>query len=139
MTSQGVVDRVRSLVTGSPFLMVEAPAALSWDQMPDIVTTDDLVRLTSVTVRTQGGHSYTEEAFDDLECFVLRRYSGDVREVQHGLLTTAQSLTSAVLHDATDGDYCVTDEGRRVEIEAPDGASYAVLRVMWPISTVRTL
>lgn len=139
MTSQTVLDRVRSLVTGSPFYAAEAPDALSFARMPDLVTDQDFVRLTSNTVRTVGGHSYTEEVFDDIECVLGRRYAGDPREVQHGLLTTAQSLTSAVVRDATEGDYSVTDEGRRAEVEAPDGASYALLRVVWPISYMRTL
>ena len=137
MTSQTVLDRVRSLVTGSPFYAAEAPDALSFARMPDLVTDQDFVRLTSNTVRTVGGHSYTEEVFDDIECVLGRRYAGD--PVQHGLLTTAQSLTSAVVRDATEGDYSVTDEGRRAEVEAPDGASYALLRVVWPISYMRTL
>ena len=139
MTSQTVLDRVRSLVTGSPFYAAEAPDALSFARMPDLVTDQDFVRLTSSTVRTVGGHSYTEEVFDDIECFLGRRYAGDPREVQHGLLTTAQSLTSRLVRDAIEGDYAVPDEGRQAEVDVPAGASYAVLRLTVPVSYMQSL
>lgn len=139
MTSETVLDRVRSLVTADPFAMREAPASLSFDQVPDLLSDEDVVRLTSVTVRAASGMSYSEEVFDDLTCYVRRRTSGDVRALQTGLLTTAQSLTSAVVRDGVAGDYSVTDEGRRVDVDTPDGAAYAVLRVVWPLSYMRTL
>ena len=51
MTSQTVLDRVRSLVTGSPFYAAEAPDAMSFARMPDLVTDQDLIAHGALVIR----------------------------------------------------------------------------------------
>lgn len=138
MTSQTLVDRVRSLVTASPYGYVEAVTPFDFTREPSQHPTD-AVRVVSRTVRVLGGHSWTEEVYDDLDVEVLRRVDGDVGVTARGLWDTAQSLTSAIVRDATEGDYAVPDEGRQAEVEVPTGAAYAVLRLTVPVSYMQTL
>jgi hypothetical protein len=138
MTSQTLLDRVRSLVTASPYSYTETPTPFDFTRVPSQDETD-AVRVVTRTVRVLGGHGYTEEVYDDIELEVLRRIGGDTGETARGLWDTAQSLTSAMLRDATAGDYAVTDEGRQAEVDVPAGASYAVLRLTVPVSYMQSL
>lgn len=138
MTSQTILDRVRSLVTGSIYGYVESVTPFDFTRVPAQDETD-AVRVVTRTVRVLGGHSYTEEVYDDIEVEVLRRISGDTGETSRGLWDTAQSLTRTIVRDATEGDYAITDEGRQAEVDVPAGASYAVLRLTVPVSYMQSL
>ena len=138
MTSQTVLDRVRSLVTAAPFYAKESATPFDFSRVP-MQNEDDAVRVTSRTVRVLGGLSYTEEVYDDVEIEVLRRVAGDTGDTARGLWTTAQSLTSRLVRDAVEGDYAVPDEGRQAEVDVPAGASYAVLRLTVPVSYMQSL
>lgn len=133
-------DRVRSLVVGSPFYLVETLTPFDFDRVPAQLA-DDSVRVEARTFQTRGGYAYSEVRVDDLDVWVARVVTdGDAQATYGTLQTLASSLTSAVIRDgAGAGDYAVADSGRRVEIQSPSGAAYQVLRLTLPCDYVLTV
>lgn len=139
MTGPDVLTCVRSLVTASPFDLTEAPEPFSFDRVPAQLPTD-AVRLELRQVGVVGGFSWSEERTDDLDLWIARQVDlSDPTATYAGLLTLANSLTSAVAHAATAGDFVVLESGRRAEVEQPDGAAYQVLRLTLPVSYMLTV
>lgn len=127
-----IVDRVRSIVTGTPFSLTEAPEPFDFQRLPDHV--GDAVRVLATGVAVTGLFSWAEERQDDLEVEVALRHTGTPADTVRSLSVMASSLTAAVLRDGLgDGDYGVDDEGRRAEITQPAGAAYASLRLTIPV------
>lgn len=138
MTSRTILDRVRSIMASAPYGYVESVTPFDFSRVPS-QDERDAVRIVGRTVRVLGGHSYTEEVYDDVELEVLRRIDGDTQATVLGLWQTAQSLTASIVRDATEGDYSVLDEGRQAEVDVPSGASYAVCRLTVPVSYMQQL
>jgi len=140
MDALTILDRVRALVTAAPFNLVETPEPFSFDRGPAQLESDRVrVELTSAEV--VGGFAYSEQRTDDLDIWVARVVDvADPRASYAGLLTLANSLTSAVVRDGCGvGDFAVPDAGRRVEIAQPEGAAYQVLRLTVPVDYMTDL
>lgn len=133
-------DRVRSLVAGDPFYLVETQTPFGFDQAAAQVT-DDRVRVEWRQFGVRGGFAYSEVREDDIDIWVARVITdGDPQATYGALQTLATSLTSAVIRDGAGvGDYAVGDNGRRVEIQQPTGAAYQVLRLTLPCDYVLTV
>jgi hypothetical protein len=134
-------DRVRSLVTGTPFGMVEAPTPFSFAKVPQgLFDAGDVVRVGIATTGVIGLLGPAEEREDELTLAVAAAYTGVVEDTVARLHTVAHSLTAAVLQaGAGAGDFVVPDGGREVTVEAPEGAGYAVMRLTLPVAYLAAL
>lgn len=136
-----VRDRVRSLVTGTPFYAVEAPSPFTFATVPvQLFDQGDVVRVETRLVDTVGLLGPYEERTDDVTVLLAAGYAGEVEDTLTRLHTLASSVTAAVIRDgAGAGDYAVPDGGRSVDVVAPEGARYAVLRLTVPVSYIAAL
>lgn len=133
-------DRVRSLVAGDPFWLVETPTPFDFDRVPAQLQ-DHAARVEWRQFAARGGFAFSEVREDDIDIWVAQVVTdGDPQATYGALQTLASSLTSAVIRDGAGvGDYAVGDNGRRVEIQQPTGAAYQVLRLTLPCDYVLTV
>jgi hypothetical protein len=136
MTMDVIVDRVRSVCIGAPFLFKEAESWSSFDLQPS--TNDDLIfRVPPPSSQfVTGGFAFAEDRRDSMQIWVARRRNGNYDSVRRALLRDVHSLTSAITRDAlvTSGDYDIPDGGRGHAITDEPGKEYATLRLTLPIN-----
>ena len=133
MTGTTLLGRVRSLVTATPFSLVEAPEPFDFDRVP--ATAGDAVRVTLQGGAVQAGLAYSEERFDTVTVWVARDQTAAPSSIYASLLTLSNSLVSAIVHDGAGvGDFATPDEGRDVAIAHDPTAQYQVLRLTVPVS-----
>ena len=137
MTSDTIVDRVRSVCASAPFHFTEAIAWDTFDLQPT-TNVEACFRIpppTSQNVR--GGIGFYEDRTDSMQVWVARKIGGDYQAVRRTLLRDLHSLTAAIVRDgAVDGgDYHIPDGGRGHAI-APvtANAEYVALRLTLPIN-----
>lgn len=140
MTDATLLDRVRSLVTASPFSLTETPTPFDFDRVPAQVEGDS-VRVELRTVATVGGFAYSEQRTGDLDVWVMTPVDvSDPRASYRALQVLANSLTSAIVRDGCGaGDFAVPDSGRRMEIVQPTTAATQVLRLTVPVDYMTDL
>lgn len=133
-------DAVRSIVTATPFDLVEAATPFDFDRVPAQLTSDS-VRVETRQAQVVGGFAYSEAVTDDVDIWVARVVTdGAPADTYRTLQTLARSLTSAVVHTGTGaGDFAVDDRGRRLDIVQPAGTAYQVLRITLPCSYMLTV
>lgn len=131
LTQDVLVDRVRTVCAGAPFLFTEAQTWDTFDLQPDS-TIDGVFRIPPPSSEgVAGGFGYVEDRTDSLQIWIARRVTTDEDAVRRTLLRDVHSLTAAVVRDGavTSGDYCVLDEGRGHTIALIPRANYATLRL----------
>ena len=135
MRAEQIVDRVRSLCVGEPFLLVEAPRWESFAEVPS-QQVDGVFRIPPPSSqRVVGGFGYIEDRTDSMQIWVARKIT-DLASTRRALLLDVTSLTSAIMRDAyqVSGEYTVPDEGRGHAVVVTPGQEYATLRVTVPIN-----
>jgi len=139
MLGATVVNRVRSIVTGTSFSLVETPEPFSFTHMPQTVI-DGAVRVTLDGIQVRTGMAYSEERIDEVGVFVAKVSGADAGATTRSLHTLATSLTSAIVRDGCGaGDFAVGDQGRRVQVQRDPTATYQVLRLTLPVSYMLSL
>ena len=139
MTAADLYARVRSLVVAPPFGLTETPEPFTFDRLAAQVPTDS-VRVELRQVGVSAGFAFSEEHFADVDVWVAAPTTGDARATQTALLTLANSLSAAIVRDGAGvWEFAVLDEGRRVDVEQPEGAAYQVLRLTLPVSYMLTV
>lgn len=135
MTLDGIVDRVRSLVTTEPFGLVES---VKWDSFELQPTTniDGVFRIPPPSSQVvHGGFDFTEDRTDSMQIWVARKHGGDYDAVRRALLQDMHSLTAAVVRDGSDcGEYAVLDQGRGHSVVVDKGLEYVSLRLTLPVN-----
>lgn len=135
LTADVIVDRVRSVCTGSPFSFVEAVSWASFDLQPE-TNIDAVFRIPPTSSQfVQGGFNFMEDRRDQMQIWVARKTNGNYDAVRRALLKDVHSLTSAVTRDAlvTSGDYDIPDGGRGHAISEDAGRTYVTLRLTLPL------
>lgn len=135
MTSDAIVDRVRSLCVSEPFLLTESVAWNNFDLQPT-TSIDKCFRILPPNSQSVlGGFDYTEDRVDSLQIWVSRKHGGDWDTVRRTLLQDMHSLTSAIVRDGSDaGTYAVLDQGRGHSVQVDKGQEYVSLRLTLPIN-----
>jgi hypothetical protein len=137
LTSDEIVDRVRSVCAGAPFYFTEATSWETFDLQPttNIEACFRIPPPTSSSVRGQIG--FYEDRTDLMQVWVSRKIGGDYQAVRRTLLRDLHSLTAAIVRDgaADGGDYHIPDGGRGHAISpATATAEYVALRLTLPIN-----
>lgn len=136
--ASSVVGMVRCVVEAAPFALVATETPYSFDLQPQ-TQVDGTYRIQPSAIRSVGALGLYETRTDTFDLWTAATHDGNVEGALDRLTTLAHSLTSAVVRDGIARDYMLVDEGRAVEIRAPQGASYAVLRVTLPLTYAATL
>jgi hypothetical protein len=132
LTSDEIVDRVRSICASEPFGFTEA---VRWDTFENQPTTniDSVFRVPPPSSQSvTGGFDYTEDRVDVVQIWVARKHQQDYATVRRALLRDMHSLTAAVTRDS--GDYAVLDGGRGHTISPEKGQEYISLRLSLPVN-----
>jgi hypothetical protein len=127
LTSDVIVDRIRSLCIAPPFNMTEAA---TWDSFAVFRVTPPSSQ------RVNGGFDYYEDRTDSLQVWVQIAHKADRVASRRLALQYVHSLTSAIVRDGTSvsGDYSVPDEGRGHAIVTYPDKDYCALRLTLPIN-----
>jgi len=135
VTSDAIVDRVRSLCVGEPFGFTEATAWHTFDLQPT-TNIDKCFRILPPNSQSVlGGFDFYEDRVDSMQIWVSRKHGNDWVGVRRALLRDVHSLTSAVMRDGSDsGDYAVLDQGRGHSVLVDKGLEYVSLRLTLPIN-----
>jgi hypothetical protein len=137
MTSDVIVDRVRSVCAGAPFYFTEAIAWDSFDLQPT-TNVEACFRIPPPTSQSVvGGIGFYEDRTDAMQVWVARKIGGDYQAVRRTLLRDLHSLTAAIVRDAAEasGDYHIPDGGRGHAITpVTANAEYVALRLTLPIN-----
>ncbi len=136
MTSDEIVDRVRSICVGSPFLFVEATSWASFELQPT-TNVDAVFRIPPPSSGSVvGGFDFTEDRTDIMQVWVSRKLGNNYDTARRMLLKDMHSLTAAVVRDAAQdsGEYHIPDAGRGHAISPDKGAEYISLRLTLPIN-----
>lgn len=130
-----ILDRVRSLVTASPFEFVEAQSPFDFGLQPAGGIEKAVRILDRGAQRIIGGFNYSETRVDLIQVWVARKFAGEPREAKRLLTRDMHSITAAIVRDGHEdgGDYAVPDDGRQHEVRAEQGAEYAVLQMTVPV------
>lgn len=133
-----IVGMVRNVAEAAPFALVATETPYSFELQPQ-TQVDGTYRLLPAAIRSVGALGLYETRTDTYDLWTAATHDGDVTGTLNRLTTLAHSLTAAVTRDGISRDYMLVDEGRAVEIRAPQGASYAVLRLTLPLTYAATL
>lgn len=78
-----------------------------------------------------GGFAFREEAQGRLVIELVRPTNANSAEATRKLYQDAREVLTAIVHDAAvmSGEYAIDDADRALELSAPAGASYQVLRL----------
>jgi hypothetical protein len=137
-TPTQIVALVRTVVEAAPFALRASETPYSFDLQPQTVI-DGSYRLVPSAIRSVGALGLYETRTDTVELWTAATHDGDVTGTLDTLTTRAHSLTAAIVRDGIARDYMLVDEGRAVEIRAPQGATYAVARLTLPLTYAATL
>lgn len=135
LTSDVIVDRVRSVCCGHPFNFTEAESWSTFDLQPD-GNIDGVFRIPPPSSQfVEGGFAFAEDRRDSMQIWVARLRNGNYDAVRRALLRDVHSLTAAVTRDAlvSSGDYDIPDGGRGHAISDDAGKTYVQLRLTLPI------
>lgn len=137
MTSDEIVDRVRSLCVSEPFGFFEVE---KWDSFNEVPTTaiDGAFRIPPPSSQSVvGGFNFVADKTDSMQIWVARKHQGDYPAVRRALLRDIHSLTAAIVRDAAEdsGEYHIPDGGWG-HVITPDskGLEYVTLRLTLPIN-----
>lgn len=133
-----ILGLARAVAEAAPFGLVETETPYSFEMQPQS-NVDGTYRIVPVAIRSVGALGLYETRTDTYDLWTAATHDGNVTASMDRLATLAHSLTSAVVRDGIRRDYMLVDEGRAVEIRAPQGASYAVLRLTLPLTYAATL
>jgi hypothetical protein len=136
MTSDAIVDRVRSICASPPFSFAEAADWDSFDLQPT-TNIDGVFRVPPTSSQSvRGGFSYTEDRTDTLQVWVARKHGQDFDTARRTLLRDVHSLTSAIVRDAhqVSGEFGILDEGRGHAIRRDAGAEYLLVSLSLPVN-----
>lgn len=140
MNLDTILDRVRSLCVGDPFLYVEAVSTETFAYDP--ARGDAAVfRVSGRGGVPRGGFGFSEECNDVVDVEVRRPVPGDYRVTRRALQREARSLTAAVTRDGATGggDFAVVDAGRAHTVSGELGDSHLVLRLTLPVNYMSNL
>lgn len=133
-----IVGLVRAVAEASPFALVPSETPYSFELQPQ-TNVDGTYRIQPAAIRSVGALGLYETRTDTYDLWTAATHDGDVTGTLDRLTTLAHSLTAAIVRDGIARDYMLVDDGRAVEIRAPQGASYAVLRLTLPLTYAATL
>lgn len=136
LTSDVIVDRIRSVCAGPPFNFVEAVAWSTFDLQPT-TNLDGVFRVPpAFSQSVDGMFGFAEDRVDSIQIWVSRKRNNDYDAVRRALLRDVHSLTSAIVRDAhaVSGDYAVLDGGRGHAVVDMPKTDYVVLRLTIPVN-----
>ncbi len=130
-----IEQRVASVCARPPFSFIQAVDPFSFTQQPTGAI-DAAFRIEAVDLSVVSGTNYSETRIGQLRIFIARKQGPDPNDTKRRLLTEAQSLTAAIVHDGITGggDYDVADSGRGSQVQHTAGQEYAVLRLTLPVN-----
>lgn len=131
-----IVDRVRSVLVGDPFVYGESVTPFSFDLSPQGQFEGGVCRIEHRPGKVIGGVRRSEERTDQIEVWVARMHDGEPVRAHRLLTRDLQSITAAVVSDGhfNGGDYALADDGRGHEIRTQESWAYSVLRVTLPVN-----
>lgn len=136
--ASSIVGHVRNVLEAAPFALVPTQTPYSFSLQP-ATNVSGTYRLVPAAVRSVGAFGLYETRTDTLEMWTAKTHDGDTTAAMDALVTLAHSLTAAVVRDGIARDYMLVDDGRAVEVQAPSGAAYAVLRMTLPLTYAAAL
>lgn len=131
-----IVDRVRSLCAGQPFVFEEAVSTEAFTLQPS-GRGDQVFRVKARGGPVKSQMAYVEERTDAIEIEVIRAINADYDAARRLLLRDVTSLTAAIIRDGhvtSGGEYTVPDSGRTSDVVGQPGASFLTLRLTVPVN-----
>jgi hypothetical protein len=137
-TEDVIVDRVRTVLMGT--LGFQEAVGRDFSRTP-IGATDKRFIVTFAGQPPIGGFAFNEEARGRIVVDIARPTNNNSPEVTRKLYQDARAVVRAIVRDAAEdsGEYAIEDTDRSLELIAPDGSSYQVVRVTLPVNFEATL
>jgi hypothetical protein len=137
-TEDALVDRVRAVLIET--LGFQEAVGRDFSRTA-IGATDKRFIVTFAGLPPMGGFAFNEEARGRIVVDVARATNNNSPEATRKLYQDARAVVRAIVRDAAEdsGEYAIEDTDRGVELIAPDGAAYQVVRVTVPVNFEATL
>ena len=130
---EGIRDRVRSILAGTPFQFAESQEPWSFERQPT-TQIDGVFRVEMASQTVRQEMDFRDIRIDTLTIWTARLQGGDPNAVYRTQLQDVNSITAAVIRDGATGggDYAVPD-GRGFSLRRDPGAAYAMARISIPV------